>query len=166
MNTKQIIGLVGSLVALFGCFFAVLHIEGLGNLTIILKDGEVLDGVLVVALCLIGVVAAISQLQGLLSAIAIMNSAILLNVWRAASEAATERGLDIESRLGTPLIVIGLVLMFVSAFLAKPSVDQVSRGTDTFLGKYQDSINTSIWIVFAVCVAWIILETGGILTVW
>ena len=157
MNSKQVIGLLGCVIAFAGCFFPIFHITRAGDITAVLHDGELAEGAFIVVTSILGILAAIKQSQGFLSALAIIGGGILLDIWMRTSEIAAAAGLAISSRIGTPMILIGLILMFVAAFLPQPATQAAGSVPSDPSSAKPDWIQTSIWLGFAVGVISIIL---------
>jgi len=67
MNAKQIIGLIGSILVIAGCFLPIIRVPIIGGISYVLPPGGNLgDGVFVALLALLGLFAAIRQGSGLL----------------------------------------------------------------------------------------------------
>ncbi len=131
MNAKQIIGLIGSILVIAGCFLPIIRVPIIGGISYVLPPGGNLgDGVFVALLALLGLFAAIRQGSGLLLFSAVGGGAILayslVNFSNLLSSAQDETtglagafmsavGLD----MGVGVISTGLVLMLVSSAMPK-----------------------------------------------
>jgi len=135
MNSKQITGLIGSVLVIAGCFLPIIHVPFIGGISYILPPGgEIGDGVFVAAFALLGLVAAIRQGDGVLLFATIFAGAIfaysmstfidLLSSTSAESDGLAGAlmsavGLDV----GAAAITIGLILMLVGSMMRKQVKD-------------------------------------------
>ena len=135
MNSKQITGLIGSVLVIAGCFLPIIHVPFIGGISYILPPGgETGDGVFVAAFALLGLAAAIRQGDGVLLFATICAGAIfaysmsnfidLLSSTSAESDGLAGAlmsavGLDV----GAAAITIGLILMLVGSAMRKQVKD-------------------------------------------
>ena len=97
------------------------------------------------------------QSQGFLVALAVIGGGITLNMWMRTSEIAAAAGLTISSRIGTPVLLIGLILVFVAAFMPNRAIETVGKSIGEQSYVEPDWIRTAIWLGFAVAINAMIL---------
>ncbi len=131
MNAKQLVGLIGSIFVIAGCFMPIANLPMVGGINYMFPPGgEIGDGVLVAGLAILGLLGAArggsilvllsSVLGALVFAYSISN---FMEILSASKDSGGLLGLIMSSAglgAGAAAIAVGLVLMFVSSLMPKP----------------------------------------------
>jgi hypothetical protein len=130
MNSKQTIGLVGSITVIVGCFLPIVNLPIVGGISYMFPPGgELGDGVLVAGFAFIGMLGAVrggsilmllsSVLAASLFAYSISNFLELLSSSEDAGALEEILMSWIKFGAGAATITVGLLLMFFSALMPK-----------------------------------------------
>jgi hypothetical protein len=131
LNARQIVGLIGSIIVIVGCFLPIAHVPIYGGINYMFPPGgSVGDGMFVAGLAVLGLLGAVrgSSLLLLLSSVlaALVFGYTLSNLFGVLGESREAEGIagamfsaaGVGS--GAAAISVGLLLMFVASALPKP----------------------------------------------
>lgn len=132
MNTKQIIGMLGAIITIVGCFLPIATVPIIGGINYMFPPGHSIgDGVFVAGIAVFGLIAALAGSSGGLLIASILGGLVFGNTVANFSDilqsSEDEGGLagafisTISLGPGAAAIAVGLVLMFVASFLPKPA---------------------------------------------
>lgn len=131
MNAKQVIGLIGSLIVLVGCFMPIVNLPIVGGINYMFPPGgDIGDGVIVAGLAILGLLGAVrgGSLLLLLSSVvgALIFAYSMSNFSEILSSSQASEGLfgalmsSAGPGAGAAAIAVGLVLMFISSLMSEP----------------------------------------------
>ena len=134
MNGKQIVGLIGSVIAIIGCFMPIATFPVVGGINYMFPpDGGIGDGVIVAALVTLGLLGAVrggsilmflcTTLAGIVFGNTIYNLSGAISDIQASDELMGAFMTSASIGHGAAAIFLGLVLMLVSSFMPKSKVN-------------------------------------------
>lgn len=132
MSAKQIIGLIGSIIVIVGCFLPIATVPIFGGINYIFPPGgEIGDGAIVAGLAFLGMLGAVrgGSLLTLLSSVLgafIFGFTIsnFMDIYSSAEDTGGLAGLMMSTiglGPGAAAIAVGLALMFISSLLPRPT---------------------------------------------